>query len=291
MVGPVRPGCGVECGESPAPPCPYGDSWAVARARVIGVAATAAALVAAVVTTFVVLATGSAARPAPQARVVAATPPVVVPTAAAPAVTTTSMLSMTSAMIATSTHRLAVARVPGGPSAWHLSARTELGAVRTLLITAQRSDGWLQVQVPVRPNGTRGWVKVGTVTTTTTPMRVVVDRHARTLTLLRAGVAVARFTVAVGTPSTPTPRGLFFVSERLPTLDPTGPFGAYALGLSGYSNVLTSFDGGDGVIGIHGTNADWSVGHAASHGCVRMHNSEIGVLYRQVPLGTPVVVS
>jgi lipoprotein-anchoring transpeptidase ErfK/SrfK len=121
-------------------------------------------------------------------------------------------------------------------------------------------------------------------------MRVVVDRRAHTLTLLRAGVPVRQFTVAVGTSSTPTPAGLFFVSDRLPTLDPTGPFGPYALGLSGYSNVLTSFDGGDGVIGIHGTNADWSVGHAASHGCVRMHNSEVGLLYRQVALGTPVLV-
>src|SRR5207302_119643 len=110
-------------------------------------------------------------------------------------VVTTSTLSPSSAVVATSTHRLAVSRVPGGPAAWHFSARTALGAVRTLLVTATRSDGWLQVQLPVRPNGTRGWVKESSVTTSTTAMRVVVDRRARTLTLLRAGSPVAQFSV------------------------------------------------------------------------------------------------
>ena len=137
----------------------------------------------------------------------------------------------------------------------------------------------------------RGWVKATDVSISTTPMRIVVNRHTKTLTLMRAGVPIEHFSVAVGAAATPTPAGLFFVSDRLPTLDAPGPFGPFALGLSGYSNVLTSFDGGDGVLGIHGTNADWSVGHAVSHGCVRMHNSEITKLYQQVGLGTPVVVA
>ena len=268
------------------------DSGRVERARVIRIVAVVTAVVAAVAVGVGILATRSTSRPASLARVaapvVASPSPSLAPT---PSVATTSLLSPSSATIATSNHRLAVARVPGGPAKWHFSARTDLGAVRTLLVTAQRSDGWLQVQLPVRPNGTRGWVKATSVTTSTTAMRVVVDRRTKTLTLLRAGEPVAQFSVAVGAPATPTPAGLFFVSDRLPTLDPTGPFGPYALGLSGYSNVLTSFDGGDGVLGIHGTNADWSVGHAASHGCVRMHNSEIVTLYRQVVLGTPVVVT
>ena len=258
----------------------------------IRIVAAATAVIGAVVAGLAVFAAQSTARPVAQAPIAAAPTPVPTPSASpTPTVLTTSLLSPSSATIATSNHRIAVMRAPGGPAAWHLSARTELGAVRTFLVTAQRSDGWLQVQVPVRPNGTRGWVKATSVTTSVTPMRIVVDRHAKTLTLLRAGAPVAHYSVAVGTSSTPTPAGLFFISDRLPTLDAPGPFGPYALGLSGYSNVLTSFDGGDGVIGIHGTNADWSVGHAASHGCVRMHNSEITALYKQVALGTPVLVT
>jgi len=36
--------------------------------------------------------------------------------------------------------------------------------------------------------------------------------------------------------------------------DPSGPYGPYAYSLSGYSNVLTTFHGGDAIIGLHGTN-------------------------------------
>lgn len=179
---------------------------------------------------------------------------------------------------------------PNGRVLRYLSKRTPLGSPRTLLVTGQRG-GWLQVELPIRPNGTRAWIPASSVTMTSTPMQLVVDRRARTLTLMRGPVAVRRFAVSVGTTATPTPRGVFYVTDSIDTLNPSGPYGPWALGLSGYSNVLTSFDGGDGVVGIHGTNADWTVGHPESHGCVRMHNRDISWLARQVPLGTPVVVN
>ena len=58
----------------------------------------------------------------------------------------------------------------------------------------------------------------------------------------------------------------------------------------GYSDVLLTFAGADGVLGIHGTNEDWSVGHPVSHGCIRMHNSDITWLYRKIGLGAAVIV-
>ena len=67
-----------------------------------------------------------------------------------------------------------------------------------------------------------------------------------------------------------------------------GPYGSYAYGLSGFSNVLTSFGGGDGVIGIHGTNDPSSIGQDVSHGCIRLQNADIERLVRFLPLGTPV---
>ena len=169
--------------------------------------------------------------------------------------------------------------------------RSVKGAVRTLLVTQQRNDGWLQVLVPIRPNNTLGWIRPHAAMVTPTSLRIEISRARKTLTLLQAGEPLIRYPVAVGAPGTPTPTGLFSITDRLPTLAPYGPYGPYAFGLSGYSNVLTSFDGGDGVIGIHGTNADWSVGHAASHGCIRMHNRDITSLYKLVPLGTPVQVT
>ena len=45
----------------------------------------------------------------------------------------------------------------------------------------------------------------------------------------------------------------------------------------------------DGV-GIHGTAEDWSIGSAASHGCIRMHVSDVKDLYGRVSVGTPVII-
>ena len=172
----------------------------------------------------------------------------------------------------------------------HFSARTELGAPSTFLVTGTQGSDWLQVELPIRPNGSRGWIRTSAVTTAMTPMTIDVDRRAHVLTLLRGGVPVRTFPVAVGAPATPTPTGAFFISDRLPTLAPYGPYGPYALGLSGYSDVLLTFAGADGVLGIHGTNEDWSVGHPVSHGCIRMHNRDVTWLYRKIGLGAPVIV-
>jgi lipoprotein-anchoring transpeptidase ErfK/SrfK len=206
------------------------------------------------------------------------------------AVTTTSTFSSTSALVGLVYHRISVYKAPGGAFLRYMSARTPLGSLRTLLVMQKRSDGWLQVQLPVRPNGTKAWIRTSSVVLDPIPMRIVVNRSTRTLTLFRDGLRVARFPVAVGKPSTPTPTGLFWVIDKLPTGNPGGAFGPYALGLSGYSNVLLSFDGGDGVVGIHGTNATSSVGHPVTHGCIRLYNRDVTRLYRLIWLGTPVQV-
>jgi lipoprotein-anchoring transpeptidase ErfK/SrfK len=63
------------------------------------------------------------------------------------------------------------------------------------------------------------------------------------------------------------------------------------LGLSARSDTVTEFNGGDGIIGIHGTNNPGSIGHAASLGCVRVPNEVITEIASLVPLGTPVLIS
>jgi lipoprotein-anchoring transpeptidase ErfK/SrfK len=52
--------------------------------------------------------------------------------------------------------------------------------------------------------------------------------------------------------------------------------------------VLHAFDGGTGVVGIHGTNDPAGLGHDVSHGCIRMSNAGISRLAHLLPLGTPV---
>jgi L,D-transpeptidase catalytic domain/Putative peptidoglycan binding domain len=59
---------------------------------------------------------------------------------------------------------------------------------------------------------------------------------------------------------------------------PGNPMGPRALNL----NV--------GLIRIHGTNDESSIGHFVSHGCVRMHNADVIDLFDRVEVGTPVVI-
>lgn len=148
---------------------------------------------------------------------------------------------------------------------------------------------WYRVQLPLHPNGITGWVRAGAVRETTVSTRIVVDLSARRVTLYRGGRPVLIAAAAVGSPSTPTPTGRFYVNQKLVAPDPWGPYGPAALGISAFSPVLRSWAQG-GPIAIHGTNAAELLGSAVSHGCVRVSNDEVLRLFRLVPTGTPVLI-
>jgi lipoprotein-anchoring transpeptidase ErfK/SrfK len=117
--------------------------------------------------------------------------------------------------------------------------------------------------------------------------RIVVDLSGRRLYAFRNGRLRLRARVAVGAPQTPTPTGHYVVNERWVLDNPNGAFGVAALGISAHSNVLHNWLQ-DGPIGLHGTNEPWSIGRAASHGCIRLHNYAMRRLFRLAPAGTPV---
>jgi lipoprotein-anchoring transpeptidase ErfK/SrfK len=148
---------------------------------------------------------------------------------------------------------------------------------------------WYRVQLPIKPNGVTGYVRAAAVKTGRVHSRVVVDVSARRLTLYRNGRRVFRTSVAVGSPATPTPTGRYYVNQRLIPSDASGPFGPGAIGISAYSNVLTGWTQG-GPIAIHGTNEPWSIGHAVSNGCIRLHNPVLRRLFKVTPAGTPVTI-
>ena len=151
-------------------------------------------------------------------------------------------------------------------------------------------DGWLEVQLPVRPNGTTGWIPLDDVELSVNPYRVEVDADAHRLTIYHHGRVKLSTAVAIGTGDTPTPLGEFYLVELLRPRDPNGIYGSYAYGLSGYSDTLQSFNGGNGVIGIHGTNRPDLLGQDVSHGCIRVANPTIEGMARFLPLGTPVSI-
>lgn len=159
------------------------------------------------------------------------------------------------------------------------------------LVESQQAD-WYRVYLPVRPNGSTGWVRGSQVTVTGTDSQLDVYLSDHVLVLSSGGVEQARFPLGVGRADRPTPNGLYFIRELLVPPDPTDIYGPYAYGLSGYSPVLDSFRGGDAVIGLHGTNDPSSIGGDVSSGCLRLNNADVTMLaetYR-LPLGTPVYI-
>jgi lipoprotein-anchoring transpeptidase ErfK/SrfK len=164
------------------------------------------------------------------------------------------------------------------------------GAPLVFLAQERRGDR-VRVLLPVRPNGSQGWVRATDVTMLETDYRLAVSTGRHELTVYRAGRAVLRVPVGLGTGTTPTPGGVFYLKELLRPRDPKGAYGPFAYGLSGYSEVLDEFLGGDGEIGIHGTNDPGSVGRSVSHGCIRLRNADITKLTTMLPLGTPVQIT
>ena len=144
--------------------------------------------------------------------------------------------------------------------------------------------------MPGRPNGATGWVEITSVDLYTVTDRVVVDLSQRELVYYIDGVEQMRTPVAIGTSNNPTPTGTFFVTDKVKLADGAGPWGPAAIGLSARSDTITEFNGGDGIIGIHGTNRPGSIGQAASLGCLRLPNELITELKDLVSLGTPVEV-
>ncbi|MEM7339859.1 MAG: L,D-transpeptidase family protein [Actinomycetota bacterium] len=152
------------------------------------------------------------------------------------------------------------------------------------------TDGWVEVQLPIRPNGSTGWIKAEDVLFTKNPYRLELDLAQHQLVVFRGQAEIIRADVALGTGETPTPVGEYYITELLRPPNPNGLYGTYAYGLSGYSPTLTSFNGGPGLIGIHGTNEPHLLGTNVSHGCIRVHNQVITEMAGLLPLGTPVSI-
>jgi hypothetical protein len=151
------------------------------------------------------------------------------------------------------------------------------------------SGVWIRVRLPILPNNTTGWVPRRALSDwKIVRTRLVVELRRMELTLFRAGRAIFSAPVAVGRPSSPTPRGEFFVRNQLYGFsDPV--YGPIAFGTSARSAVLTDWPGG-GFIGIHGTNEPGLIPGRVSHGCIRLRNDQVVRLARLMPVGTPLTV-
>jgi hypothetical protein len=196
----------------------------------------------------------------------------------------------TSHVVFVRTKQVAVYRAPHAKRALLvLKKRDKNGTQRAFLVRGTRGK-WVHVYLPTRPNGSLGWVRERAVKLYDNHYRLVVRLRAHRLQLWKKRHLLASYPVATGTASTPTPRGLYYIVELLQPSNPGGSYGPFSFGLSAHSNVLKTFAGGDGRVGLHGTNEPGLIGSSVSHGCIRLRNAAVRRLARILPLGTPIYV-
>ncbi len=253
--------------------------------------------------------------------------PNVIRTVAEPVTTTTSSTTTTTApepvvtappttvpevvTVAGSRLRRGVARAVSSPATVADVRRSEIGLYSTpgqaeaddsfsnptweglplVFLVQQRQGDWLEVQLNTRPNQTTAWVRAADVSLRQVTQRIVVSLASRLLTVYDGQTPIMEADVAIGTPSTPTPRGNYYVDGAVRTPDPSGVYGPHQVSIAAFSEVLMSFGSGVGQIALHGTNAPSLVGSAASNGCLRMHNADITRLANVIEMGTPVQIT
>ena len=174
---------------------------------------------------------------------------------------------------------------------WYYATDTERQyPINSVFYSDEQRDGWVKVLLPVRPNGSTGWVKSSEVRLVPSRYRIDVDLSEHRLTVYDGDAVFLEDTVAIGKPDTPTPIGKFYLRILVKPPDPTTVYGPYAFGLSSHSDAFTEFNGGEAQVGIHGNNDASVLGTDVSAGCIRMDNDAITRLASVLPLGTPVDV-
>jgi hypothetical protein len=179
------------------------------------------------------------------------------------------------------------------PQVTRVDSTTSDGTQNVVLLLDSLVRGtsvWVRVRLPVLPNNRTAWIPrsaLGDFHSVTT--HLYVDTRRATAVLYRDGRTVFRTTVGVGRTYWPTPRGEFYIRDKLVGFgDPF--YGPVAFGTSARSAVLTDWPDG-GYIGIHGTNQPELLPGRVSHGCIRMRNEAILRLARLMPVGTPLTVT
>ncbi|SDP93208.1 Lipoprotein-anchoring transpeptidase ErfK/SrfK [Actinopolyspora xinjiangensis] len=171
----------------------------------------------------------------------------------------------------------------GGEAIARLPA-TQFESPTWVPIVAERGD-WARVLLPSRPNGSTGWVRLGTekVHKAHSPYVVDVDVGNRRLVVLEDGREIGSWSVGVGSADTPTPRGRTFILASIK--ETVSDFSPIILPLGTHSETYTTYGGGPGTVALHGWPNPEVFGAPSSDGCVRVPGDALRLL-RSLPLGT-----
>jgi L,D-transpeptidase catalytic domain len=188
---------------------------------------------------------------------------------------------------------VAVRAAPGGGLARHVADQTEFGSRESLLPTGERRGPWIEVRHTSLGNSGTGWVDLRAAPLELAPrtVRLEVDLSDRQLLVYGHDrrAQARRISVAIGAPGTPTPPGVYYVTDKLRGADYGSVYGCCILALSGRQpNLPQGWSGGD-RLAIHGSpTPTW--GKDVSNGCLHARESDLRYLMKVVPLGSLVTV-
>jgi lipoprotein-anchoring transpeptidase ErfK/SrfK len=180
---------------------------------------------------------------------------------------------------------------PGGPAVAALPPQ-EISSDTWVPVIA-REDGWVQVLLPSRPNGSTGWMSTqdSSLAVADSPYRIEVDRGTFRLTLLLNNHPVGSWTVGVGKDSASTPTGRTFLMASI--TDSRQTYSPVILPLGIHSTAHDTFGGGPGTTAIHTWPQADVFGTRSSDGCIRVPADALQILLHSNPpvsLGTPVLI-
>jgi lipoprotein-anchoring transpeptidase ErfK/SrfK len=187
--------------------------------------------------------------------------------------------------------QIPVEETPGdGIAKWTFANPIESGDDLVFLVDDYDGIDHYRVLLPTRPNGTFGWVRTDSVDLLRHNFSILVELDAFRLTVFDHEEVVLKTTVGVARNNAPTPLGRYYTTEIIRPLQPDSVYGAFAYGLSGFSDTFTTFNGGPGQLGIHGTNDPDTLGTSVSSGCIRTSNDDITRMVEEIKVTTGVPV-
>jgi hypothetical protein len=172
-----------------------------------------------------------------------------------------------------------------------LRASDEPNGQIVMLVKQELGPTWLEVYLPTAPPGSTGWVQRSDVTLSRHRFRIEIARSTHTLTVYAGEVSALETPVAIG-PDAPEAAAGLYIKSLLEPADADGPYGRYAYGLSGSSSRTDAFRSGSGLVAIHGTENQSTLGQDVARGSLAIGAEDLNRLVSSIglPLGTPVEI-
>jgi lipoprotein-anchoring transpeptidase ErfK/SrfK len=183
------------------------------------------------------------------------------------------------------------ARPDGGRIVGVLPARSRYYDEPTVawIQRVSRDGRFGRLAVPFTASPRPGWISLAGLRDSWSSIEVHVSLSRHQLAVRRRGRTLFRAPSATGSAATPTPRGRYFVTDRV-VFPSGGSLGRFAFGLSGIQPRLPAGWSGGDQLAIHGTSDSSSIGRSASAGCVRVSPRTLRRLRPLLRLGTPVII-